>query len=76
MLCSGEREKQKALIDYLQKQEGAGIIYAATRKRCEAVLELLCNELPSLKADVYHAGLTIDQRKMIRISSCETICES
>ncbi len=64
--CSGEREKQKELIDYLRQQQGAGIVYAATRKRCEAVVELIQNELPAMKADVYHAGLSNDQRKLIQ----------
>lgn len=66
VLCSGEKEKQKELIDFLSVQKGAGIIYAATRKKCEAVLEIIRSQLPSFKVDVYHAGLTNDQRKLIQ----------
>ncbi len=66
VLCNGDRDKNAELIRYLTNQKGAGIIYAATRKRCESVVELVRAELPDLQIDVYHAGLPTDQRRIIQ----------
>jgi ATP-dependent DNA helicase RecQ len=63
--CTGDREKDKQLLEFLESQDGAGIIYAATRKRCESLFELISKEL-KMSVGVYHAGLMPDQRKLIQ----------
>ena len=66
LVCNGDRDKNKELLEFLKQQTGSGIIYAATRKRCEAVLELVRKETANLEIDVYHAGLSNDQRRLIQ----------
>ena len=51
-----ERQKEERLLNYLGAQKGAGIIYAATRKRCEEIGEWLPEKL-GRSIGVYHAGL-------------------
>jgi ATP-dependent DNA helicase RecQ len=63
--CMGDREKDKQLMDFLATQTGTGIIYAATRKRCEALVEQIGKEL-KISVGAYHAGLMGDQRKLIQ----------
>ncbi|MEQ1827969.1 MAG: RecQ family ATP-dependent DNA helicase [Pirellula sp.] len=63
--CMGDRDKDKHLLEFLATEAGSGIIYAATRKRCEAVVEMISKEL-KISAGVYHAGLMPDQRKLIQ----------
>ena len=65
MLCMGDREKDKQLLDFIKDQPGAGIIYAATRKRCEALVEQIGKEL-KISVGAYHAGLMPEQRKLIQ----------
>ncbi|MFO0886098.1 MAG: RecQ family ATP-dependent DNA helicase [Pirellulales bacterium] len=64
-LATTDKEKLQRLEAFLDENQGAGIIYAATRKRCE---ELLAN-LPGItkrKAALYHAGLTPDERRRVQ----------
>jgi ATP-dependent DNA helicase RecQ len=63
--CRSDREKEQKLVEFLQTKPGSGIIYAATRKRCEALVELLAKEA-RISVGVYHAGLAPDQRKFIQ----------
>jgi len=63
--CMGDREKDKQLMEFIQHQDGTGIIYAATRKRCEALVEQIAKEL-KISVGAYHAGLMPDQRKLIQ----------
>ena len=63
--CNSDRDKDRALFEFLKSLPGAGIIYAATRKRCEALVESIGKEL-QLSIGAYHAGLTLDQRKFIQ----------
>ena len=65
MLCMGDREKDKQLLDFVKDQVGTGIIYAATRKRCEALVDQIGKEL-KISVGAYHAGLLPDQRKLIQ----------
>jgi ATP-dependent DNA helicase RecQ len=65
MQCRSDREKEQKLVEFLQTKPGSGIIYAATRKRCEALVELLAKEA-RISVGVYHAGLAPDQRKFIQ----------
>ncbi len=60
-----DREKSDALVEYLQTQTGTGIIYAATRKRCEEIAEWLPQRLGK-PIGVYHAGLDASQRHHVQ----------
>lgn len=63
--CMGDRDKDKQLLQFLETQEQTGIIYAATRKRCEALVEMISQEL-KVSVGAYHAGLVPEQRKLIQ----------
>ncbi len=65
LYCNGDREKDMAVLDFLSQDRGSGIIYAATRKRCESLVELI-EKKTKLAIGAYHAGLTLDQRKFIQ----------
>jgi ATP-dependent DNA helicase RecQ len=65
LYCNGDRDKDVALLDFLKEDRGSGIIYAATRKRCESLVETLTQKA-KLSVGAYHAGLTLDQRKFIQ----------
>jgi ATP-dependent DNA helicase RecQ len=65
LYCHGDRDKDVALLEFLREDRGSGIIYAATRKRCESLVETL-TEKAKLSVGAYHAGLTLDQRKFIQ----------
>ncbi len=56
------RRKETALIEFLQKSPGAGIIYASSRKRCEEVAENI-RANTRRKAGVYHAGMLPADRR-------------
>ena len=63
--CMSDRDKDKHLYDFLSDRDESGIIYVATRKRCEALVEQLGKEL-KLSVGAYHAGLLPEQRKLIQ----------
>lgn len=63
--CKGDREKDARLMEYLGHQKGSGIIYAATRKRCEE-LALWLPEKLRRPIGVYHAGLEPVQRQAVQ----------
>ncbi|MDA8745731.1 RecQ family ATP-dependent DNA helicase [Rubripirellula amarantea] len=58
-------EKDSRLTSYLQQQTGSGIIYAATRKRCEELAEWLPEKV-GRPIGVYHAGLDPNQRHKVQ----------
>lgn len=60
-----DREKDDRLLEYLKQQDGAGIIYGATRRRCEELAEWL-PEQTRRPIGVYHGGLEADQRKRVQ----------
>ncbi|MEM6362878.1 MAG: RecQ family ATP-dependent DNA helicase [Planctomycetota bacterium] len=60
-----EVAKQNALVSYIQQQSGAGIIYAATRKRCEDVAQWL-PQRTKRDVGVYHAGMHPDERRRVQ----------
>jgi ATP-dependent DNA helicase RecQ len=62
---SSDREKDEELETFLKTNNGSGIIYAATRKRCEALVEWISQKL-KLPVGAYHAGLMPDQRRAIQ----------
>ena len=53
--------KESLLLDFLRATEGAGIVYAATRKRCEEVASLIRTQT-TRRVVVYHAGMTTPER--------------
>jgi ATP-dependent DNA helicase RecQ len=61
----GTGAKDQRLLQFLEKTPGCGIIYAATRKNCEKLVELLRENLKRPIA-FYHAGLEPAQRRMIQ----------
>jgi ATP-dependent DNA helicase RecQ len=60
-----ESEKERQLVEFVKKQTGSGIVYAATRKACESVGEWL-PELTRRSVGVYHGGMESEQRKMVQ----------
>ena len=60
-----EGQRRQALVDRIRSSDGAGIIYGATRKRCEEVAEFLSEEIASPVA-VYHAGLEPETRRQVQ----------
>lgn len=63
--CTSDREKNEKLFDFITRQPGSGIIYAATRKRCEELAEWLPQKLRR-PIGVYHAGLDSEQRRQVQ----------
>ncbi len=62
---SSDREKDEELKSFLSGVHGSGIIYAATRKRCEALVDWIGTKL-KLPVGAYHAGLMPDQRRAVQ----------
>ena len=60
-----DREKDEELERFLKGMHGSGIIYAATRKRCEALVDWIGSKL-KIPVGAYHAGLMSDQRRVIQ----------
>lgn len=63
--CMSDREKDKQLVEFLEKRDESGIVYVATRKRCESLVEKLTEDL-KLPVAAYHAGLLPEQRKHVQ----------
>ena len=63
--AKSDREKDEQLTSYIASQTGSGIIYAATRKRCEE-LALWLPEKTRRPIGVYHAGLEPQQRQRVQ----------
>ena len=57
---TGDIDKQRALIDVLRQQTGAGIVYAATVKHVHEIVDLLRGE--GLPATHYHGRLAARDR--------------
>ena len=57
-----EENKEKKLLEIIQKVSGTGIVYARNRKKCkEIALWLVQNKI---SADFYHAGLNHEERNI------------
>lgn len=63
--CGGDRDKDERLAKFVASQTGCGIIYAATRKRCEEVAAWLPERLGK-PVGIYHGGLEPQQRRQIQ----------
>jgi len=61
----GAGAKDQRLLQFLEHTPGCGIIYAATRKNCEKLVELLRENLKRPTA-FYHGGLEPNQRRLIQ----------
>jgi ATP-dependent DNA helicase RecQ len=64
--AKGRTAKFRELVDFLEATPGAGIIYGATRKRCEEVAEELAEMRLKRKVKAYHAGLEPDARRRVQ----------
>ena len=62
---STDRDKDEELEGFLKGMHGSGIIYAATRKRCDALVEWISKKI-KVPVGAYHAGLQPDQRRVIQ----------
>lgn len=60
-----EREKDEQLEQFLKREPGSGIIYAATRKRCDSLVEMIQQKL-KISVGAYHAGMQLEQRRAIQ----------
>ena len=60
--ASSNYDKDEALIDALGRTKGCGIVYAATRKKCDQVAELIRGRTRR-SAAVYHAGMAGEDRR-------------
>ena len=60
-----DSEKETQLAQYIQGHDGAGIVYAATRKACEAIAEWL-PEKTGRSVGVYHGGMEPEHRRIIQ----------
>ncbi len=63
--AGGAKEKGDRLLALLQTRPGPGIVYAATRKGCEEVAELIGREM-RCPVGLYHAGLLNDERRQVQ----------
>jgi ATP-dependent DNA helicase RecQ len=59
------QDKETACLEFLRRTDGAGIVYASTRKACEQVSHRIDQELGRPVA-VYHGGLTSDERQRVQ----------
>jgi len=60
-----KQTKHQALLDFLKRTPGVGIIYASTRAACEEIRDLLLNE-SQRKVIAYHGGLMPDDRRHLQ----------
>lgn len=63
--CQNDREKDEELEQFLGRTTGSGIIYSATRKRCDALVDMIKKKL-KISVGAYHAGLMQDQRRAVQ----------
>jgi ATP-dependent DNA helicase RecQ len=61
-----EPDKLRTLLDFLTATPGAGIVYCATRKKCEELVESLQSAQRGRKVGLYHAGLEPDIRRRVQ----------
>ncbi len=65
MNFKSDREKDEQLERFLKREPGSGIIYAATRKGCDSLVEMIQNKL-KIPVGAYHAGMMLEQRRAIQ----------
>lgn len=57
-----EARKDAALVAFIKKTAGSGIVYCSTRKKTEAVAALLEERLPDRVVVCYHGGMELPER--------------
>lgn len=65
MNVKSDKEKDDQIERFLKHETGSGIIYAATRKGCDALVEMIQSKL-KISVGAYHAGMMPDQRRAIQ----------
>ncbi|MCO8121082.1 RecQ family ATP-dependent DNA helicase [Stieleria sp. TO1_6] len=60
-----DSEKETQLTEFVKKQPGAGIVYAATRKACESIGQWL-PEKTRRPIGVYHGGMEPEHRRIVQ----------
>jgi len=55
-----EEDKLRKLLEVVNNVKGSGIVYVQTRRECAELVRFLTDN--RIKADMYHAGLTPDER--------------
>ena len=53
----GKREKKDQLLNFLDKEQGSGIVYCATRKSVDEMTGEIASRLPTRPVFSYHAGM-------------------
>jgi ATP-dependent DNA helicase RecQ len=61
-----QADKFQELLDFLEATPGSGIIYAATRKRCGELVDMLADAGLKRKVAFYHAGLMPEERRSVQ----------
>jgi len=57
-----EARKDVALVEFVKRHAGSGIVYCSTRKKTEAVAALLEGGLPGRVVVCYHGGMELPER--------------
>lgn len=57
-----EARKDVALVEFVKRHAGSGIVYCSTRKKTEAVAALLEERLPERVVVCYHGGMELPER--------------
>ncbi|MEM8734213.1 MAG: ATP-dependent DNA helicase RecQ, partial [Planctomycetota bacterium] len=63
--AANDKDKEQQLGAFLEQDVGSGIIYSATRKRCEALVDMISKK-HKVSVGAYHGGLPPDQRRAIQ----------
>jgi len=58
---NSQRDKDDALVAFLGRHAGSGIVYASSRKRCEEVAKMI-SDRTRRTAGIYHAGMMPEER--------------
>ncbi len=59
-----EAAEEGALVEWVARAQGSGIVYCRTRKEVERVSDLLCDA--DVDADAYHAGRDESRRRKLQ----------
>ncbi len=59
--ANSDNLKKRMLLEFLDQTPGSGIIYAATRRHCEELVDVV-SRASKRKIGFYHAGLTKEER--------------
>jgi ATP-dependent DNA helicase RecQ len=68
-ICRDDDYKLRALLEQVERADGPGIIYAATRRHTEEVVEALAER--GIKACAYHGGMSKGERDAVQADFME-----